>query len=92
MINHRRLKIRQDSGDRLAQSSLGTSTITDSPATGELPLAVSPMGAARLAGVGRSTIYLAITSGELPSIKLGKRRLILVEALLAWLKSHEAAS
>jgi len=47
------------------------------------PIAVSPAEAARLAGIGRTTIYAAISSGELSSLKLclvcefpgqGKRR------------------
>jgi excisionase family DNA binding protein len=42
------------------------------------PLAVSPAEAARLAGLGRTSIYCALGSGELKSIKIGKRRLIAV--------------
>ena len=54
-----------------------------------LPLAVSPADAGKLAGIGRSTLYLALGSGELPSIKIGKRRLIMVEAIRGWLLSHQ---
>jgi excisionase family DNA binding protein len=53
------------------------------------PLAVSPAEAARLAGLGRTSIYSALGSGALKSIKIGKRRLIAIEALRAWLLSHE---
>ena len=52
-------------------------------------LAVSPNEAARLCSIGRTTLYAALSSGELKSIKIGTRRLILVEALRAWLKKHE---
>jgi excisionase family DNA binding protein len=38
---------------------------------------------------GRTTIYEALGSGALKSIKIGKRRLITIEALRAWLLSHE---
>lgn len=55
-------------------------------------LAVSPAAAAEMAGVGRSTIYLAITAGTLRSMKIGKRRLIAVDALRAWLSSHEVTT
>jgi excisionase family DNA binding protein len=55
------------------------------------PLAVSPAEAARLAGLGRTSIYSALGSGELKSLKIGKRRLIAVEALRTWLLSHEVA-
>jgi excisionase family DNA binding protein len=53
-------------------------------------IAVAPAEAARRAGVGRSTLYLALRSGELPSLKLGRRRLIRLDALDAWLDSHAA--
>jgi excisionase family DNA binding protein len=54
-------------------------------------MAVSPTEAARLAGVGRTLLYRAMGSGELKSLKIHKRRLITLEALRAWLLSHEAA-
>ena len=55
------------------------------------PLAVSPAEAARLAGLGRTTIYNALGSGALKSLKIGKRRLIALDALRSWLLSHEVA-
>lgn len=53
------------------------------------PLAVSPVEAGHVAGVGRTTIYSAISSGELRSLKIGARRLVTVEALREWLLKHE---
>ena len=55
------------------------------------PLAVSPAEAVRLAGLGRTTIYAALGSGALKSLKIGKRRLIAHDALRSWLLSHEVA-
>jgi excisionase family DNA binding protein len=55
-------------------------------------LAVAPAEAARIAGVGRTTIYEAIGVGALRSVKIGKRRLIRIEALRAWLLAHEVAT
>jgi excisionase family DNA binding protein len=55
-------------------------------------LAVSPAEAARLAGVGRTTIYEAIGSGALRSLKIGKRRLILIVSLIEWLETAQAAA
>ena len=52
-------------------------------------LAVSPNEAARLCSIGRTTLYAALSSGELRSIKIGTRRLITVDALRAWLKKNE---
>lgn len=53
--------------------------------------AVSPAEAARRAGLGRTTIYAALKEGDLKSLKIGARRLIMVDALRAWLASHETA-
>lgn len=53
-------------------------------------LAVSPNEAARLCSIGRTTLYAALSSGELKSVKIGTRRLITLDALRAWLKRNEA--
>lgn len=53
----------------------------------QAPLAVSVEEAARLAGIGRTSLYAAISSGELPSIRHGRRRLILRTAIEEWLSS-----
>ena len=65
-------------------------TINDHNAAADR-LAVSPAEAARLAGVGRTTIYEAIGSGALRSLKIGKRRLILIVSLRAWLETAQQA-
>jgi len=52
-------------------------------------LAVSPNEAARLCSIGRTTLYAALSSGELKSVKIGTRRLITLEALRDWLKRNE---
>lgn len=54
------------------------------------PIAVSPDEAARLAGIGRTTLYAALAKGDLPSIKIGTRRLVRVDAIREWLARHEA--
>lgn len=56
------------------------------------PLAVAPADAAKMAGIGRTKLYAALSSGELPSFRIGTRRLIRVSAIEAWLASHETAS
>ena len=55
-------------------------------------LAVSVDDAATMAGVGRTTLYSALGDGALRSLKIGKRRLIRVEALKAWIAAHEDSS
>ncbi len=49
------------------------------------PLAVGPEEAASASGITRSAVYEAIARGDLASFKAGRRRLILVEELRAWL-------
>lgn len=58
--------------------------------TADRPLAVSPTDAARLLGVGRTRLYEELSSGDLPSFRLGRRRLIRVTAIEAWIKAREA--
>ena len=54
-----------------------------------IPEALSVEEAASAAGVSRTFLYDRISSGELPTVKLGKRRLVRVEVLRGWLKSLE---
>lgn len=56
------------------------------------PLAVPPATGAKLAGVGRTKFYEAISSGEIPSFKFGARRLVRVAAIEAWLAHREKAA
>ena len=51
--------------------------------------ALSIPQAAELAGIGRTKLYHAMGSGELPSLKVGNRRLIRREALAGWLARLE---
>jgi excisionase family DNA binding protein len=44
--------------------------------------------AASLLGVGRSAAYEAARRGELPTRRLGRRLLVPVPALLAWLEAQ----
>lgn len=52
-------------------------------------IAVSPNEAARLCGIGRTTLYASLSSGQLKSVKIGTRRLITIDALRAWLHKNE---
>ncbi|TFV67226.1 UNVERIFIED_ORG: DNA-binding protein [Bacillus sp. AZ43] len=50
--------------------------------------------AGRMLGVGRTTMYGLITSGELRTVKIGRRRLVpaaAIEAYVARLESSPAA-
>lgn len=48
-------------------------------------IALSVREAAEQLGVSRATVYGLINSGNLPSVKIGSRRLISREALREWL-------
>lgn len=50
------------------------------------PLSVGIEEAARITGYSRSGIYEIMAQGELKSFKLGKRRLVLVTELKAWIE------
>lgn len=64
-------------------------TTSENANTQNPPIAVSPDEAARLAGIGRTTLYAALAKGDLPSIKIGTRRLIRVDAIRDWLNRNE---
>ena len=51
-----------------------------------VPLAVSVEDAARVVGYSRSGVYELIASGDLKAFKLGRRRLILMTELKAWIE------
>jgi excisionase family DNA binding protein len=48
--------------------------------------------AARRAGIGRSSLYEAINRGELPLRKAGRRSLIRIEDLKAWVDALPTAT
>ena len=52
-------------------------------------LAVNPDQAARLLGIAKSTCYEWIYSGQLPSVKVGGRRLISIAALRALVEPED---
>jgi excisionase family DNA binding protein len=49
---------------------------TDTSNTAEKPLVLSIMEAARLLGVSKNCAYEAANQGQLPSIRIGRRRVI----------------
>lgn len=53
------------------------------------PLTYTVESLSAATGVPRSTIYQAMTAGELRSFKIGRRRMFRVEAVRAWLDSHQ---
>lgn len=56
--------------------------------SGVQPILVSERMARQLLDLGRTTLLSLAYSGELPSIKVGRRRLFEVEALRRWAKEQ----
>jgi excisionase family DNA binding protein len=54
------------------------------------PIALSVVEAARRASLSRAFLYEQIVTGALPSVKIGKRRLLRPEALRAWPAARES--
>ncbi len=54
-----------------------------------LPITLSIPDACHITGVQKDTIYRAINRGELRSLKVGRRRLIRLESLNAWIAECE---
>ena len=64
----------------------------DAASAGPAKISYSVEEAAEATGIGRSHLYIAIKTGELASLKLGKRRLLMREDILAWLKRQRTAA
>jgi excisionase family DNA binding protein len=56
------------------------------------PLSVDISEACRLIGLGRSKLYELLTAGEIQSVKVGKRRLVPMASLRAWLARLQAGA
>ena len=52
------------------------------------PIAISVAEAAERIGVSRAALYPLVMSGDIPSIKIGKRRLVPISALRGWVEQH----
>lgn len=51
------------------------------------PIATSVNGAAKVLGIGRTTVYQLINSGRLETLKLGRRTLIKTASIRALIDS-----
>lgn len=59
----------------------------------DLPvIAAGPREIAAMFGIGKDLIYAAMRSGELPSSKVGTRRIILIEDMKAFLDTRKDRS
>lgn len=53
-------------------------------------LCVSPQELARMLGISKSRVYQALAAGELPSRRIGRRWVIPLPAVEAWLAGGES--
>ncbi|MGH9890828.1 MAG: helix-turn-helix domain-containing protein [bacterium] len=51
-------------------------------------LCISVPEAARLLGLGRNSVYEAVGRGEVPAVRIGRRLVVPIRALEAWLESQ----
>lgn len=65
--------------------------VSSEPNEASQKLVLTPQEAADALGINRSTLYLLIMSGELPSFKIGRCRRIPIKALEAWIARQSAA-
>lgn len=56
------------------------------------PIALSIKDTARRTGLSRSFLYKAIRSGELKSLKCGRRRLVRADDAAAYLDAHRTTN
>jgi excisionase family DNA binding protein len=66
----------------------GASTAPQHPAASVQPLAISIRDAVSIAGISRSLLYQEIAAGRLRSLRIGARRLLLLDDLRDWLTAH----
>lgn len=78
---------------RLDQIEQKIDTLTNS-ANGSVaaPLVLDILEAAALLRVGRSTVYELMNSGELESVKIGRRRLLTYASCAAYVENARGAS
>jgi excisionase family DNA binding protein len=55
------------------------------------PLALRVREAAAMLGIGRSTLYVFISAGELETVKIGRSTLVPVESLRAFIDARRSS-
>ena len=55
----------------------------------DLPMSLSPQKIASLLGLSKSYVYKLVSNGELPHYAIGKRKVVLREDFVEWLKARE---
>jgi excisionase family DNA binding protein len=67
----------------------GDKILRNGPSVGMAPITVRIPQAAQMLGVGRTTIYTLINSGEIEIIKIGSATVIVVDSLRAYVTRRQ---
>lgn len=62
----------------------GATKLREGNQSSEVRIAVDVHTAAEMLGISRGALYPLVMAGEVPSFKIGRRRLVLVDGLRAW--------
>ena len=79
------LHLQENQSDAIPRHLIGEGYSLARDVTAGRPLARSVPATARVAGVGRTTIFAAIKAGNLVAIKVGRRTIITDKDLKEWI-------
>lgn len=67
-------------------------TAVSAPQAPLQPVALTVQQAVMMSTLSRAYVYRAIAAGKLETVKAGRRRLVMPDALTSWIKSGAAAA
>lgn len=73
-------------------SARTTDDLNDEENRSEQPYLLSVDGTAEALGVGRATVYELIRTNELPSVRIGRRRLVPRGLMIEWIRERALGS
>jgi excisionase family DNA binding protein len=60
--------------------------------TSEIPITAGIVDFCRITGIGRSTAYKLLANGDLKSVKIGRRRLIIIDSYRRLIAKQQAVT
>jgi putative molybdopterin biosynthesis protein len=77
-------------GEASIANQMGDLQMHNTPTEPRRRLTITPQEAAAELNISRSQLYIMLRRGELPSLKIGRRRVIIWDDLVAYVKSLRA--